>query len=126
MQLKNKVEREQFLENYKSWELWKEVPELELKFYRYELPNGTVIIATEYACMKIDFVDYSNGCKFKYKKDVEVNYSLLLSVDDSFKSKFSYSDNDFKLYNPDGDRKSDIIEYLTKTKPEIELCQAVD
>lgn len=52
MQLKNKNEREKFLCNYKAWELWKEIPELELKFYRYEFPNGTVLIATEYACMK--------------------------------------------------------------------------
>ena len=35
MQLKNKAEREKFLESYREWELWKEIPELELKFYRY-------------------------------------------------------------------------------------------
>lgn len=64
MQLKNKAEREKFLENYKSWGLWKEVPELELKFYRYEFPNGTVLIATEYARMIFNRFG-KNGTEYK-------------------------------------------------------------
>lgn len=48
MILKNKQERENFINNYKAWGVWKEVPELNLKFYRYELPTGAVIIVTEY------------------------------------------------------------------------------
>lgn len=114
MQLKNKAEREKFLENYKTWGLWKEVPELELKFYRYEFPNGTVLIATEYACMK--FGDYRHG-HFEYKKSTGVRYSLILSVGDKFNT--GYSDTAHKLYNPSGDNKSTIIEYLTKTRPEV-------
>lgn len=115
MQLKNKNERERFLEDYRSWELWKEIPELELKFYRKVLPNGTVIIATEYACMK--FTNYVRG-RFEYKKSTSVNFHLLLADSENFKAQYS-DENSFKLYNPSGDRKSSIVEYLTKVKPEV-------
>ncbi len=116
MPLKNKAERERFLENYRNWELFHEVPELELKFYRYTFPNGTVIIATEYACMK--FADYTSQHHFVYEKSAAVRYHLILDEKDKFDT--GYSDTAHKLYNPSGDSKSTIIEYLTKTKPDIE------
>ena len=115
MQLKNKTEREKFLEDYRSWELWKEIPELELKFYRKSLSNGTVIIATEYACMK--FLNFNRG-NFEYEKSTGVNYHLLLDSSETFKAQYS-DENSFKFYNPSGDRKGSIIEYLTKVKPEV-------
>lgn len=115
MQLKNKVERERFLENYKNWELFHEVPELELKFYRYTFPNGTVIIATEYTCMR--FVSF--GVKgAEYRKSKSVKYHLILHKSDKYKVQFS--EHEFRVYNPVGDSKTSIVEYLTKTKPEIE------
>ena len=114
MQLKNKAERERFLENYKNWELMHEVPELELKFYRYTFPNGTVIVATEYANMKVVRYD---GHKGIYEKSTDVRYHLILSEGDNFKNScFIF---EYKLYEPSGNSKSSIIEYLTKTKPEI-------
>ena len=114
MQLKNKVERERFLEDYRSWELWKEIPELELKFYRKVLPNGTRIIATEFS--RFVFEHFSpNGAK--YKKSTDVKYHLLLSDNDNYK--IEYLEYSFKVYNPSGDSKSAIIEYLTKVKPEV-------
>lgn len=121
MPLKNRTEREQFLENYKSWEFWKEIPELELKFYRYTFPTGTVIIATEYACIR--WADYDNvNHRHIHKKGVDVNYHLILSESETFKKQ--YSETAYKFYNPSGDGRSSIIEYLTKTNPEIVLCQA--
>lgn len=113
MQLKNKTQREEFLNNYKTWELWKEIPELELKFYRKVLPNDTVIIATEYACMVFDGWHKVN----KYKKSTSVIYHLLLSDRDNYKAQ--YEEHAYRLYNPTGDSKSAIIEYLTKIKPEV-------
>lgn len=114
MQLKNKTQREQFLDNYTKWKIWKELPELELKFYRYVFPNGTKIIATEYARMK--FSDYRCG-HFEYKKTTDVKYCLLLSEHDSFKTE--NVDTAHKLYSPSGDNKSTIIRYLTETKQEV-------
>ena len=116
MLLKNKKQREEFLNNYRNWELWKEIPELDLKFYRYTLPNGTVIIATEYACMKL--ADYRNGHS-EYAKSTSVRYHLLLSKADNYKIEYSYIA--YKHYNPSGDSISSIIQYLTDTKPDVVL-----
>ncbi len=116
MQLKNKAERERFLENYKKWELFREIPELKLKFYRYEFSNGSVIIATEYAAMR--FVSFGRSGA-KYIESVSVKYHLLLDVTDKYKTQFS--ENEYKLYNPTGDSKTAIVEYMTKTKPDIEV-----
>lgn len=118
MQLKNKAERERFLGNYRSWELMHEVPELELKFYRYIFSNGTVIIATEYACMK--FADYTPQHHFVYEKSTAVRYHLILDEKDKFDT--GYSDTAYKLYNPSGDSVSSIVKYLTDTKPDIETA----
>lgn len=117
MQLKNKAERERFLGNYRSWELMHEVPELELKFYRYVFSNGTVIIATEYA--KLVFADYTKG-HFEYKKGTGVRYHLILSDKDKYNT--GYSDTAYKLYEPSGDSVSSIVKYLTDTKPDIETA----
>lgn len=42
-------------------------------------------------------------------------------LDKSDKYKVENSDNAHKLYNPVGDSLTDVVTYLTKTKPEIEL-----
>jgi len=44
----NDKKRKAFLEEYKEWGLWFETPELELKYYRYQLPDGTMIIVQEH------------------------------------------------------------------------------
>lgn len=44
---KNVEERSEFLKNYSKWELFREIPELTLKFFRAKMSNGTYIIATE-------------------------------------------------------------------------------
>lgn len=114
MQLKNKAERERFLEDYRSWELWKEIPELELKFYRKVFPNGTVIIATEHARMVFDHFSPKGS---KYKKSIDVKYHLLLSDSDGYK--VECLEHEYRIYNPTGDSKTAIVGYLTKTKSEV-------
>lgn len=113
MQLKNKAQRERFLENYKTWGLMLEIPELELKFYKYTFPNGTVIIATEHARMR-----FSPSAKSGSAKERAVKYHLILDKSDTYKVQFSLFE--YKVYNPTGDSKTSIVEYLTKTKPEID------
>lgn len=44
---KNAEERTKFLQDYSRWELFREIPELTLKFFRAKMSNGTYIIATE-------------------------------------------------------------------------------
>ena len=114
MQLKNKIERENFLKNYKSWELFKEIPEIEIKLCRYVFPNGTVIIATEHA--KFTYDRFESGRKY-HKKITAVKYHLILSETDDY----SYSTflNEYKLYDPTGDCLSAIVKYLIVSRPEV-------
>ena|GEM_PF-908389 len=44
----NVAKRKAFLEAYKDWGVWLETPELELKYYRYRMPDKTLIIAMEH------------------------------------------------------------------------------
>ena len=39
LNLRNKEEREQWLNNFRSWGVWLNVPEVDKKFYRYDLKN---------------------------------------------------------------------------------------
>ena len=112
MQLKNKAQREQFLDNYKKWEVMAEISELELKFYKHTLPNGTVIIATEHTRLRFSGKSASGNVK-----DRDVKYHLILDESDTYKAKYSFFEH--KVYNPSGDSKTSIIEYLTRIKPEI-------
>lgn len=114
MKLKNQAERKEFLNNYKAWELFKEIPEIEVKLYRYVFPNGTVIIATEYASFTYD--RFESGRSY-YKKTTAVKYHLLLSETDDFSGGILL--NEFKYYNPTGDSQSAIIKYLTVKRPEV-------
>lgn len=114
MKLKNQTERKEFLDNYKAWELFKEIPEIEVKLYRYVFPNGTVIIATEYASFTFDF--FKNGLSY-YKKTTAVKYHLILSEGDDFDNSTFF--NEHKLYNPSGDNMTAIIKYLTIKRPEV-------
>lgn len=114
MKLKNQTERKEFLNNYKAWELFKEIPEIEVKLYRYVFPNGTVIIATEYASFTYD--RFESGRSY-YKKTTAVKYHLILSEGDDFDNSTFF--NEHKLYNPAGDNMTAIIKYLTIKRPEV-------
>lgn len=51
LNLRNKNERDLWLRNFRSWGVWLEVPELSVKYYRYEFRNGaalTVTVGLEY------------------------------------------------------------------------------
>lgn len=44
----NDAKRREFVNSYKSWGEWFKVPQLDLTFYKYELPDGSKIIVMEY------------------------------------------------------------------------------
>ena len=48
--LKNKEEREAFLNDYRKWPVWCRNTYTEEIFYRYDLPDGSAIIVKEYPC----------------------------------------------------------------------------
>lgn len=44
----NIEKRRAFVGEYKTWGVWFTVPELDLTFYKYDIPEGNRIIAMEY------------------------------------------------------------------------------
>jgi len=46
--LANDQKRRAFVNDYKAWGLWLPQPELDLTYYKYDLPGGNRIIAMEY------------------------------------------------------------------------------
>jgi len=67
--LSNYENRKTFLNSYRDWgDLWLSMPELDLAYYKFELPNGETIIAEEHK-VKI-FIGYHEG----YEVKTGVNY----------------------------------------------------
>jgi hypothetical protein len=46
--MRNKDQREKFLESYHDWPIWFKVPEASEVYYRYDLPDGSSIVICEY------------------------------------------------------------------------------
>lgn len=46
--LKNNDQRRAFLESYRSWPVWFDVPQAEETYYRYILPDSSAIVICEY------------------------------------------------------------------------------
>lgn len=44
----NDTKRRAFIDTYKDWGEWFSVPELEMVFYKYDLPDGSKIIVAEH------------------------------------------------------------------------------
>lgn len=107
-QLRNKKEREAFLENYQQWGVWKEIPELRVQFYKYDLPNGARIIAQTYVHPPV-------GClSFRKTEYIVAEYALIVPQGDDFKGSYG---QEYTFYRPNGASKTVIIDYLTTKKP---------
>lgn len=44
----NELKRRAFVHDFKTWGVWFTQPELDLTFYKYDLPDGVRLIAMEY------------------------------------------------------------------------------
>lgn len=107
-QLRNKKEREAFLENYQQWGVWKEILELRVQFYKYDLPNGARIIAQTYVHPPV-------GClSFRKTEYIVAEYALIVPQGDDFKGSYG---QEYTFYRPNGTSKTTIIDYLTEKKP---------
>lgn len=109
-QLRNKQEREAFLENYACWGIWKEIPELRVRFYKYDLPNGARIVAQTYVHPPIPHIPDRN------QEYMVAEYALLLPEGDDFRGQYEYG-HEHTFYRPNGASKSTLIAYLTEKKP---------
>lgn len=106
--LRNKQEREDFLAHFENWGVWKEIPELRVRFYKYDLPNGARIVAQTYVHPPIKYLSYSQ------EERTVAEYALLLPPDDDYRGKYG---QEYTFYRPNGASKSTIIDYLTEKKP---------
>ena len=46
--MRNNDQRKEWLRNYKSWGLWYEDKNIEVKYYKYDFDNGARLIVEEY------------------------------------------------------------------------------
>ncbi len=99
LRLRNKAEREQFLDGYKLWGVWLPVPELDLICYKYKFANGDELVVTESYC-------YCSDCYNDDKKVLQVRYHL--------------RDNDKRnFFDLSGTAKTYVLEYMTNKSKEI-------
>lgn len=107
-QLRNRNEREAFLEAYQRWGVWKELPELRVQFYKYDLPNGARIIAQTYVHPPVSYY------KHRTEEYIVAEYALIVPEGDDFHGAYG---QEYTYYRPNGASKTAIIEYLTTKKP---------
>lgn len=108
IRLRNKQEREAFLENYERWGVWKEIPELRVRFYKYDLPNGARIVVQTYVHPPISYFSYMQ------EEYTVAEYALLLPDEDDYRGTYH---QEYTFYRPNGASKSTLIDYLSKRKP---------
>ena len=109
--MKNKTEREEFLHNYKAWDLFAVIGGIGLRFYQVTLANGAKIVATE-----------NEVIRYNDERSVSVRYRLLLPETEDYSPydvHSGISTNEFKTYSPTGHSVSQIVDYLTKRKSVI-------
>lgn len=46
--LSNNTKRKEFLQGFHNWLVWLNIPEIDETYYRYNLPDGSSIVACEY------------------------------------------------------------------------------
>lgn len=98
--LHNKEQREEWLNNFRSWGLWLDVPEVSKKFYRFNFINGCSII------VEVGIYYYAYYCGSSAGKAQEkISYSII--------------DKEHKFFNSDGDSFTNVIQWLTKYAKEI-------
>ena len=107
-QLRNRNEREAFLEAYQKWGVWKEIPELRVQFYKYDLPNGARIIAQTYVHPPVSYY------KHRTEEYIVAEYALIVPEGDDFHGAYG---QEYTYYRPNGASQTVLIEYLTAKKP---------
>lgn len=101
--LKNKAERENFIKEYRKWGVWKDIPELGLKYYKYDFPTGTYMIVVEYRASASRYVAEHN----------DVNYHLVVSENDNYTNGYGQC---YDYFEPSGCALGTLVDYLTKNR----------
>ena len=95
--LPNEKRRKAWLENYRAWGVWLRVPQLGMTYYRYDFGNGDFVIVDEVEAPKTSY----------NKEGINRHWHLL--------EKTGYR----STWNPGGNGKSEIIDYLHKKRPAV-------
>lgn len=99
--LNNDKERLAFLDDYRSWGVWKKIPELNLEFYRANLSNGAYIVV-------------GVVCVYDEEKHISgYTYPHVRIIDPNFEG-FMYGS--LKTYSFDNMTQKDYLSYLKQTK----------
>lgn len=72
LNLKNDKARREWLDNYRAWGVWLEVPEVDKTFYRFNFANGCALIVE----IGIEYIDCYDG-KGRSRENEYVSYSLI-------------------------------------------------
>ena len=97
---RNNEVRQNFLKAYKDWGVWLSTEELSLTYYRYQLPDGTAIIAMEHN--HYTYMGYNKG----YEWNTAVRY---------------YTQAAGEPFSPDAKSISAVAELLKAEKIELQL-----
>ena len=98
LDLLNEKARKEWLKKYRTWRVWLDIPDLDMKLYRYDFRNGDALIVTTY-CTYWKFADW------KLKLASEERYCIL--------------SKDCPHYDLAGISKSLVLDYLTKHRNEL-------
>lgn len=97
---KNVAERQAFLDDYKSWPLWLDIPALQLKVFRAALSDGSTILTLEY---KFTPWNYSGG-KYVKGEEKDCHKFILCKKDDPVRFDAAFTADGY------------IVEHITSNK----------
>lgn len=98
--LRNKEEREVWLNKFRDWGVWLDVPDVSKKFYRFDFVNGCSVI------VEIGVEYYESYCgPYAGKPRERISYSII--------------DNEHAAFNSQGDSFTYVVQWLTKYAKDI-------
>lgn len=100
LSLRNKEQREEWLNNFRSWSVWLDVPDVSKKFYRFDFVNSCAVIVE----VGVEYCESYCGPKAGKPRE-RISYSII--------------DNEHAAFNSQGDSFTYVIQWLTKYAKEI-------
>lgn len=97
LNLKNDKARREWLDNFRNWGVWLEVPQVDKTFYRFDFANGAVLI------IEVGFEYWSFSTKPGAQE--RISYSII--------------DNEHPKFNSQGESYTSVLQWLTKHGKEV-------
>lgn len=100
LSLRNKEQREEWLNNFRLWGVWLDVPDVSKQFYRFDFVNGCSVIVE----IGVEYCESYCGSKAGKPRE-RISYSII--------------DNEHAAFNSQGDSFTYVIQWLTKYAKDI-------